>query len=76
MKTFEIGKTYTMNSPCDHACTWIYKVIARTAATVTLLDDEGKKSVRRIDKRYSEYCGVEVVHPLGKFSMCPSLYAE
>ncbi len=75
MKKFEIGKTYTMHSPCNQECTWTYEVTARTAQTVTLSD--GKQTKRcRICRRESEWCGCEIVHPLGVYSMCPTLRAE
>lgn len=74
MRKFEIGQTYTMHSPCMHDCTWTYTVTARTAATVTITD--GKEIKRcRILKAVSEYLGAETVHPLGSYSMAPSLTA-
>ena len=75
MKTFEIGKTYSMRSACDHECVWTYKVIARTASTITITDDKETKTCR-INKKYSEYRNAETIFPLGKYSMCPMLSAE
>ena len=75
MKTFEIGKTYSMSSPCDHNCIWTYTVTARTAQTITLSDGEITKKCR-ISKMYSEYNKAETVFPLGQYSMCPILTAE
>lgn len=40
MKKFEIGKTYSMRSICDHDCVWTYTVTARTAKTITISDGE------------------------------------
>ena len=75
MTKFEIGQTYTMRSPCMHDCTWTYTVTARTAQTVTLTD--GKETKRcKISKAISEYRGAETVHPLGSYSMAPSLCAD
>lgn len=74
MKKFEIGKTYTMRSACDHECVWSYTVTARTASTVTLTD--GKETIKcRISKKFSEYRNAETVLPLGNYSMCPMLSA-
>lgn len=74
MKKFEVGKTYTMRSACDHDCVWSYIVTARTAQTVTLSD--GKKTLKcRVSKKYSEYRGAETVFPLGQYSMAPILSA-
>ena len=74
MKKFEVGKTYSMTSICDHNCIWTYTVTARTAQTITITD--GKKSQKcRINKKSSEYRNAETVYPLGQYSMCPSLEA-
>lgn len=75
MTKFEIGKKYSMSSPCDHNCIWTYTVIARTAQTITLSDGEKTKKCR-INKMYSEYNKAETVFPLGQYSMCPILTAE
>ena len=75
MKTFEIGKTYHMASPCNQNCVWTYEVVKRTAQTITLSD--GKKTIKcRIIKKVSEWRGAESVYPLGQYSMCPSLSAD
>ena len=74
MNKFEIGKTYTMKSICDHNCIWSYTVTARTAQTITVTD--GNKTLKlRVNKRVSEYCNAETVYPLGSYSMAPSLSA-
>lgn len=74
MKRFEIGKTYTMRSACDHNCIWSYTVTGRTAQTITITD--GKEVKRcRINKTISEYCNAETVYPFGRYSMAPSLTA-
>ena len=74
MKKFEIGKTYKMRSICNHEAVWTYKVIDRTASTITITDgDEIKKC--RIVKKLSEYRNTETVRPLGNYSMCPLLSA-
>lgn len=75
MKTFEIGKNYSMRSACDYNCIWTYTVIARTAQTITLSDGKETKKCR-ISKQYSEYNKAETVFPLGSYSMCPILTAE
>ena len=75
MKTFEIGKTYSMSSPCDQNCIWTYTVTARTAQTITITDGKQTKKCR-ISKQYSAYIKAETVFPLGQYSMCPILTAE
>lgn len=76
MRLFEIGKTYYMFSVCNSDCVWKYTVIARTKSTVTLKDEDGKITVKRIAKKVSEYFNVETIHPLGVYSMAPSLTAD
>lgn len=76
MTTFEIGKIYSMHSPCDWDCTWSYEVIKRTASTVTLRSDRGEVKTFRICRKASEWNQAETVHPLGKYSMSPSLTAD
>ena len=75
MKKFEIGTSYSMRSICDHNCIWTYTVTARTAQTITLSD--GKETIKcRINKQISEWNKAETVHPLGRYSMAPSLTAD
>lgn len=74
MKKFEIGKTYSMRSACDHNCIWTYTVTNRTAQTVTISDGKEVKKCR-ISKKHSEYRNAETIFPLGQYSMCPSLTA-
>jgi hypothetical protein len=71
IKAFEVGKTYTCRSICDHECVWSYTIAKRTAATITTTC--GK--TLRISKRLTNYFGVEMVKPLGDYSMCPVLRA-
>lgn len=73
MTKFETGRRYFMISPCDHDCAWIYKVIARTAQTVTLVDEAGNTIRCRISRNDAT---TEMVRPLGKYSMCPVLRAS
>lgn len=75
MKKFEVGKTYSMRSICNHECVWTYTVIARTAATITITDGKETKTCR-INKVISSYDNKEAVLPLGRYSMCPILRAE
>ena len=44
MTKFEIGKTYSMRSICDHDCVWTYTVTARTAKTITISDGDRKST--------------------------------
>lgn len=74
MKKFEVGKIYSMRSPCDHECVWTYTVINRTAQTVTITDGKDVKKCRVI-KKLSEYRGSETIFPLGQYSMAPMLTA-
>lgn len=75
MKTFEIGKTYSTRSVCDHNCIFSYTVIARTAKTITITDGRETKKCRII-KALSEYRKAESIYPLGQYSMCPIISAD
>lgn len=75
MKKFEIGRTYTMRSICDHDCVWTYTITKRTAQTVTITDGKETKTCR-ICKQASQYRDAETIHPLGRYSMAPSLSAD
>lgn len=75
MKKFEVGKSYSMRSACDHNCVWTYTVTERTAQTITISDGKVSKKCR-ISKDVSEYRNAETVYPLGKYSMCPMLSAD
>lgn len=75
MKKFEVGKTYSVRSICNHDCIWTYTVTKRTASTVTV-DDGDEVKTCRINKKTSEYRGAESIYPLGNYSMCPILSAE
>lgn len=76
MKTFEIGKTYETRSACNHECVFKFTIAARTAATVTAVDDHGEFKKYRISKKYSTYRDAETFLPFGEYSMCPMISAE
>ena len=77
MKTFKTNEIYKCRSICDYNCVWTYKVVKRTAATITIKDMDSKDiKTCRISKKLSEYFGSEMVHPMGNYSMAPSLWAD
>jgi hypothetical protein len=82
IKKFKVGNQYSMRSACNHECVWTYKVLARTACTVTMAQvmSNGKTKADiitcRINKSLSEFCGAESVKPLGSYSMNPILSAS
>lgn len=75
MKKFEVGKTYSMCSPCMQDCIWTYTITKRTAQTITITDGDQTKTCR-VSKMSSQYRGAETIYPLGQYSMCPSLSAD
>lgn len=75
MKQFEIGKTYTMASPCDRNCVWAYTVTKRTAKTITISDGTETKTCR-VNTQISEDRNAETIFPVGRYSMCPTLSAD
>lgn len=76
MKRFEVGKRYGMCWVGDADFVSWYDVIARTEATVTLRELDGKKIVRRVNRKLSRYSGCETVLPHGSYSMAPLLRAD
>lgn len=75
MKMFEVGKTYTCRSACNHECIYTYTVVARTPKTITVREEDGSTKRLKIIKGLSEYNGAESVYPEGKYSMCPIIRA-
>ena len=75
MKKFEVGKNYSMRSICNQDCVWTYKVVARTAQTITIESEDGEIKKCRINKYLLDIEGIECVFPLGRYSMCPTLRA-
>ena len=79
-KVFEVGKTYLLHSTCSYDCTARYKVIKRTAKTVTLSGDypetDGIGKVKSF--RVSNDFGAkhETCRPWGRYSMSPVLSAN
>lgn len=72
MIKFEIGKTYSTRSICDHNCVFSYTVVARTEKSITI--NKGGKTVRRGVKPDYDGSG-EMCYPEGRYSMCPIIRA-
>lgn len=71
MTKFEINNIYTARCSMDHNSRINYRVIARTAKTVTIIDLlEGKTSRRSIQIGAD---GSEFIYPEGRYSMAPVL---
>ena len=68
MTTFQVGKTYTTRSACDHNCVFSVVVASRTAKTIKTAD--GKTL------RIGMYDGAEFVKPMGSYSMAPIVCAS
>lgn len=71
-KQFQIGTTYSTRSICDYDCIFRFTAIKRTAKTVTFQyhDRQLTRRVRLTDD------GVEMVNPLGSYSMAPVISAD
>ena len=77
MTQFKVNNTYQCRSICNYDCVWIYKVIKRTAATITIKDMDTKEvKTCRINKKASEWDNCETIYPTGHYSMCPVLTAN
>jgi len=79
---FKTGKTYYCRSVGDHDCVWRYKVIKRTAKTVTLmeLNADGTENTHPQNdggvKRLRIWKQIEQLNPMGSYSMAPILSAD
>lgn len=81
MIAFEVGKTYYLRSICDYNCVCRYKVIKRTAQTITVQEvdcdnhpyDDGPRVIRLCKGYYNDR---EVARPWGNYSMAPLLTAD
>lgn len=69
MQTFQIGKTYTTRSACDHECVIRVEVVARTAKTI-------KTATGKTLRVSIGYDGAEMVKPWGTYSMAPIVSAS
>lgn len=71
IKTFEVGRTYSVRSIGDHDCIFSFEVLKRSAKTITIKRHGSavRRTVRVVD-------GAECCDPLGRFSMSPVLRAE
>lgn len=69
MITFQVGKTYTTRSVCDHDCIIKATIAKRTAKTVQTT--EGKTF--RVSTWHDGEC--EYIKPWGSYSMAPMLKA-
>jgi hypothetical protein len=68
---FEVGKTYTCRSICDHDTIYSFTIIARTDKRITF-EQHGKRTTRGV----SVYDGVESCKPHGSYSMCAVIRAD
>jgi hypothetical protein len=68
--TFTVGKTYTARSACDHNCVWSFKVVSRTAKSITIEGNEGTSR-----RGVSIWDGGETAFPMGRYSMAPIIRA-
>ena len=70
MRKFEIGKTYTTRSACDHNCIFQHEILNRTAKMVTI-----KVHGEIVRRKIYIYNGSETISPYGTYSMAPVLNA-
>jgi hypothetical protein len=68
---FKVGRIYATRSICDHDTWFSFKILARTAKTITI--EVHGKIVRR---GLSDYQGVEQFKPYGSYSMCAIIGAD
>lgn len=71
MTQFQKGKTYQTRSIGDYDCIHAFKILSRTAKTVTT-EVHGEKVKRGLQVRD----GVEQFKPFGTYSMCAVIRAD
>lgn len=69
---FQVGKTYWTRSICDYDTIFSYKIMSRTAKTVTFADRGGETKRRNI----FVYDGAEQFRPHGNYSMAAIISAD
>jgi len=70
MKQFKVNTTYSTRSVCDHNCIFEFKILKRTAKTVTV-------NIYGEEKRRGIYIlnDCENFSPFGSYSMSPVIQA-
>ena len=77
MIKFEAGKTYSTRSIGDHNCIYSITVVARTAKTITVIENNEVPKLLRIKvSTYRGPSGIETVKPHGSYSMCAVIGAD
>lgn len=79
MATFETNRAYYLRSTCDYDCMCVYKVVKRTAKTITLQEVRHGKAMgtpKAYRVKNSACDGSEYVRPWGNYSMSPMLSAD
>ncbi len=71
---FKVGETYATRSIGDYDCIHSFKILGRTAKTITTTrwSNGGKPMTRRI----TVWDGVEQFKPFGTYSMCAIISAD
>jgi hypothetical protein len=68
---FQVGRTYYDRSACDYDCIFSFKILARTAKTITT-EVHGKIVKRGL----SIWSDAETFKPFGSYSMCAVVSAS
>lgn len=71
---FQVGKSYSCRSLCDHNCIFTFEVVARTPQFVTIKAPivRGGQAARKVRVLGT----AEQLDPLGRYSMSPVLSAS
>ena len=72
LATFQVGRTYSTRSVCDHECIFSLTVESRTKCFITTVATKHQPSKRL---GVYEWDGAEAVAPEGRYSMCPIIRA-
>ena len=72
--TFSVGSSYKMHWIGDSTMITVWTCVKRTAKTVTLVNEHGEKTTRRV--KTNHWSDGEYVSPFGLYSMSPTVYAN
>lgn len=79
---FEVGKTYSCRSICDHNCIFSFVIVSRTGQSVVIRSTTGGNLPMQMEviggarRKLRVREGVEEIDPLGRYSMAPILSAS
>jgi hypothetical protein len=75
LNRFQVGRTYATRSICDYDCIFSFKILGRTAKTVTIQDPHTSDR-RTVKRRLYVWEDNEQFKPHGNYSMAAIVGAD